>query len=139
MNAAPALTRTILDSRLRPVLIELNNSSQHIHACAAITRDGIPISFVLDDKISADRLGAIASSLLSLSQTASTELSQGKLKQVLIEGENGYILTVEAGNNAVLSIVAEKSVNLGMIFIEARRTAQDIISLLTAAPNAAVI
>ena len=115
-----------LDIKLRPVLRELNSSSTYIVASAVMTRDGLTISAMLDDRADPDRMGAMASSLLSLSQTASSELQQGKLKQVLIEAEHGYILTVEAGRYAALSVISSKSVNLGMLLIEARRTATAI-------------
>lgn len=118
--AVPTLSQW--DMKLKPILRDLNSSSQHIHACSVLTRDGISLSSVLDQGIDPHRLAAMASSLLSLAQTAADELKQGELKQVLIEGEDGYLLTVGAGENAVLSVMAEKSVNLGMVFIEARRT-----------------
>lgn len=120
-----------LDEKLRPILRDLRHSSQHIRALAVITTDGIIVSAIMDDSVDADRFGAMSASSLSLAEITSLELQQGKLKQVLIEGEEGYILTIGAGQNAVLSLVASGTANLGMLFVEAKRTAvlvEEIVS-----------
>lgn len=110
-------------SAVRSVLRKLNTSSADIEASAAITTDGFIIGSVLDEGVDADRFAAMCASLLALADRAAEEISRGEMKQVLIEGSQGMMLLVHAGNEAVLAVAAKATVNLGMVFIDARKCA----------------
>lgn len=101
-------------------------SSNEIDASAAISTDGMIIASVLNEKVDPDRFGAMCASLLALADRAAQEIERGALKQVLIEGENGTMLLVSAGPDTVLALSARSTANLGMIFIESRKTAQKL-------------
>ncbi len=115
---------------LRPVLRAFNSASDDIEASAVISTDGLNMAWVLDEKVDADRFGAMCASLLALASRAAEEISRGKLKQVLIEGEAGLMLLVHAGNDAVLAVATKPTVNLGKIFIDSRKAAANIAILL---------
>ncbi len=118
-------------SAVRSVLRELNASAVDIEASAAITTDGFIIGSVLDKAVDEDRFAAMCASLLALAERAAEEIGRGKMKQVLIEGSTGLMLLVHAGNDAVLAIAAKPTVNLGMVFIEARKQAAKIHNVLS--------
>jgi len=120
-------------SALRSILRELNTSSGDVEASAVISTDGFMIAAVLGDKVDPDRFAAMCASLLALADRAAQEISRGKLKQVLIEGETGLMLLVHAGNDAVLAIAARPTINLGMVFIESRKTAKKLAAKLASA------
>jgi len=115
---------------LRPILRSFNSASHDIEASAVISTDGLSIAWVLDEKVDSDRFGAMCASLLALATRAAEEISRGKLKQVLVEGESGLMLLVYAGNDAVLAVATKPTVNLGKIFIDSRKTAENIAILL---------
>lgn len=115
-------------SALKPILGRLNSISKEIEASAVMTRDGLTLASKIRDDVNQDRLGAMCASLLSLSDKTAKELSRGNLKQVLIEGDQGAILIVHIGKHAVLAVVSKASSNLGMVFVEARKTAKEIES-----------
>ena len=115
---------------LRPVLRAINSASSDIEASAVISGDGFTLAAVLGSEVDSDRFGAMCASLLALANRAAQEISRGKLKQVLIEGENGIMLLVYAGNNAVLAVAAKETVNLGKVFIDSRKAAANIAILL---------
>lgn len=117
-------------SAVRSVLRELNASSADIEASAAITTDGFIIGAVLDKGVDEDRFAAMCASLLALAERAAEEISRGQMKQVMIEGSLGLMLLVHAGADAVLAIAAKPTVNLGMVFIEARKNAAKIRNVL---------
>lgn len=117
-------------SKTRSILRTLNGSSSDIEASATMSRDGFIIGSVLGDSVDQDRFGAMCASLLALADRAADEVARGRLRQVLIEGESGIMLLVQAGPDAVLAIAARPTVNLGRIFIEARKTAEEIAQLL---------
>jgi predicted regulator of Ras-like GTPase activity (Roadblock/LC7/MglB family) len=118
-------------SAVRSVLRELNASSSDIEASAAITTDGYIIGSVLDKGVDEDRFAAMCASLLALAERAAEEIARGQMKQVLIEGSSGLMLLVHAGADAVLAIAAKPTVNLGMVFIEARKHAAKIHNVLS--------
>lgn len=117
-------------SAVRSVLRELNASSGEVEASAAITTDGFIIGSVLDKGVDEDRFAAMCASLLALADRAAEEISRGQMKQVLIEGTQGLMLLVHAGDDAVLAVAARPTVNLGMVFIEARKSAAKVKAVL---------
>lgn len=119
-----------LEKALKPILRKLNSTSQNIEASAVMSRDGLAMASALERDVDPDRLGAMCASMLSLAAKTSSELGRGRLNRVLIEGENGYLLIVHIGQNAVLSVVSRQDSNLGMVFVEARKTADLIAKLV---------
>lgn len=115
---------------LRPILRTLNGHSNDIEASAVISGDGLTLASVLDEGVDADRFGAMCASLLALANRAAQEIARGNLKQVLVEGDNGVMLLVHAGPEAVLAVAAKPTVNLGMVFIEARKVAMRIATTM---------
>ncbi|GMR20644.1 MAG: roadblock/LC7 domain-containing protein [Gammaproteobacteria bacterium] len=118
------------EKELRPILRGLNCSSLDIEASAVMTRDGLAIASVLGEGVDPDRLSAMCAAMLGLANTTASELNRGNLEKVLIEGDLGFVLVVAAGDNAVLTVVARPTVNLGMVFLEAKRTADKVRGML---------
>jgi uncharacterized protein len=121
------------DKLLRPVLRALNGVSPDIEASAVVSGDGLTIAAVLGDGVDRDRFGAMCASLLALADRAAQEISRGQLKQVLVEGERGTMLLVQAGNDTVLAVASRPTTNLGMVFLEARRAALKVQETLAMA------
>lgn len=119
-------------SALRSVLRELNNSSADVEASACISSDGYSIASVLGEGVDADRFGAMCASLLALAHRAAQEIQRGNLKLVLVEGEQGVMLLVQAGPDAILAVAAKPSKNLGMIFLDSKKVAQKLVGVLEA-------
>ena len=119
------------EKAINSVLKSLNSVSEHIEASSVMSRDGISVASVLSEGVDPNRLGAMCASLLSLGDTTAKELDRGKVKKLLLEGENGYILIIHIGNKAVLGIVTRPNANLGMVFVEAKKTALQILNILS--------
>jgi len=117
-------------SVMRSVLRELNASSTDIEASACISSDGYILASVLGQGVDSDRFGAMCASLLALANRAAQEIQRGNLKLVLVEGEQGVMLLVQAGPDAILAVAAKPGKNLGMIFLESRKVAQKLLGVL---------
>lgn len=117
-------------SAIRSALRGLNALSVEIEASAAISGDGFIIASVLGDAVNAERFGAMCASLLALADRAAQEIKLGNLKQVVLVGETGSMLLVQAGPNAVLVVSARAALNLGRLFIDAAKTAEKVRSLI---------
>ena len=118
------------DNKLQPILRELNNVSEHIEASAIMSRDGLSVASVLGNGVDPDRLGAMCAALLGLADTTARELDRGKLHQVLIHGSLGFMLITHVGEKAVLAVATKPGTNLGMVFLETKKTAKKILEVL---------
>ena len=117
-------------SALTSVLNELNASSSDIEASACISSDGFNLAAVLNNDVDPNRYSAMCASLLALAKRAAQEVQRGNLKLVLVEGDQGVMLLVQAGQGSILAVAAKPSPNLGMTFMNARKFAQKIIDTL---------
>jgi predicted regulator of Ras-like GTPase activity (Roadblock/LC7/MglB family) len=52
------------------------------------------------------------------------------LEQVYIKGDKGSIVLTAIGDEAVLTAMARQEAKLGMVFLEMRRAAEDLIKLV---------
>ena len=118
------------EQMLRSILSELNGTSADIEASAVISSDGLTMAALLPQDVDEDRVGAMAAAMLSLGERTSRELARGDLEQVMVKGENGYILMSHAGRDAVLTVIARKDAKLGLIFLDAKRAARNIGDIL---------
>lgn len=115
---------------LTSILSDLNGSSADIEASAVISTDGLMIASMLPAGMDEDRVGAMGAAMLSLGDRTSQELERGELEQVLIKGDNGYVLMTYAGKDAVISVMAKPTARLGLIFLDVKRAAEDIRKVL---------
>lgn len=115
---------------LTSVLTELNGTSADIEASGVISTDGLMMASVLPSGLDEDRVGAMSAAMLSLGDRTAQELNRGDLEQVLIKGDSGYVLMTYAGEEAVLTVMAKPNAKLGLIFLDVKRAAESITSLL---------
>jgi len=95
-----------------------------------LTHDVYVAPTVLPAGLDEDRVGAMNAAMLTLGDRSAQELGRGDLEQVMIKGQNGYIIMTYAGNDAVLSVLARAHAKLGLIFLDAKRAAQSLAKLL---------
>ena len=130
MREAPKSANEARASALRSVLRELNGSSAEIEASACISSDGYTLASVMGEGVDPDRFGAMCASLLALAHRAAQEIQRGNLKLVLVDGEQGVMLLVQAGQDAILAVAAKPSMNLGKIILDSRKVALKLLSVL---------
>lgn len=112
------------------ILKNLQTKTPDVEAAALVSIDGLIMASVLPSEIEEDRVAAMAATMLSLGERTAVELKRGGLNQVFVKGDNGYILIVEAGQDAILTVLATVHAKLGMIFLDVKRAAQDIMKIL---------
>ncbi|HNJ97174.1 MAG TPA: roadblock/LC7 domain-containing protein [Ilumatobacteraceae bacterium] len=118
------------EDALRNILGQLNATSADIQASAVISTDGLMMAALLPQGLDQDRVGAMSAALLSLGTRVARELERGIPEQVLVKGDNGYVLMLQAGDDAVLTVLASNQAKLGLIFLDARRAAQSMAQVL---------
>ena len=120
-------------SRSKQLVEELKNlqvSSPDIQASAIVSADGLIIASALPHNVEEDRVSAMSAAMLSLGERISIELRRGDLDQVYIRGDNGYVMLVAVGEDAVLTILAGVNAKLGLIFLDIKRTAEALEKLI---------
>ncbi|AKS42604.1 roadblock/LC7 domain-containing protein [Wenzhouxiangella marina] len=114
-------------SEIRSILRKLMSQGEKgVRAAAAISSDGLVIASVLQQGVDPDRFAAMSASLLALAERAIEETQRGTMRQLLIEGTNGAVLLVQAGDDAVLAVSTDPGALIGKIFLEARRAASEL-------------
>ncbi|MFX0019014.1 MAG: roadblock/LC7 domain-containing protein [Promethearchaeota archaeon] len=88
-----------------------------IKAAAIVSVEGLPIALALPSDVDNTRIAAMTATLFSLSKKAITEMQRGDFDQLYIKGSDSYILILQAGLNAILIVLADNDIRLGLIGI----------------------
>jgi len=105
-------------------LRDLQASSGDVEAAAVVSVDGLSMASSLPADIEEDRVSAMSAAMLSLGERISSELGRGLLDQVMVKGENGYVILTAVGEEAVLTVLAREGAKLGLIFLDVNRTVE---------------
>ncbi|MEJ2757608.1 MAG: roadblock/LC7 domain-containing protein [Anaerolineales bacterium] len=111
-------------------LRDLQASSPDVEGSAIVSVDGLSIASALHQYIEEDRVSAMSAAMLSLGERIASELGRGVLEQVYIRGENGYVLLMAVGEEAVLTVMARKEAKLGLILLDMKRAVADLVDLI---------
>jgi predicted regulator of Ras-like GTPase activity (Roadblock/LC7/MglB family) len=111
-------------------LLNMQASAPDIEASAVVSVDGLIIASALQQGVEEDRVSAMSAAMLSLGERISSELGRAGLEQVYIKGDAGSIVLTSVGKEAVLTAMARQEAKLGLIFLEMRRAAEDLVKLV---------
>ena len=118
--------------RLVRRLQELQMSAPDVEATAIVSVDGLTMASSLPAGVEEDRVSAMSAAMLSLGERIAGELGRGVLDEVYVKGENGYVVLRAVGEEAVLTILARKQAKLGLLFLDMRRAAEELATILGA-------
>ncbi|GAB4489147.1 MAG: roadblock/LC7 domain-containing protein [Anaerolineales bacterium] len=105
-------------------------AASDIEASAIVSVDGLIMASALQQGAEEDRVSAMSAAMLSLGERIAQELGRGQLEQVYIKGNNGFIVLISIGDEAVLTALARQEGKLGLVFLEMRRAAEDLVKLV---------
>ena len=112
------------------LLKELQMTTPDVEASAVVSVDGLIIASALPVDVEEDRVSAMSAAMLSLGERIASELRRGVLDKVFVRGEEGYVLLMSVGEEAVLTALARKNAKLGLVFLDMKRTAAELLRLL---------
>jgi predicted regulator of Ras-like GTPase activity (Roadblock/LC7/MglB family) len=122
---AKSRTELMVD-RLR----DLQAATPEIEAAAVVSVDGLTMASSLPGNVEEDRVSAMSAAMLSLGERIAGELRRGMLEQVHVKGDDGYVILMSVGEEAVLTTLVREGAKLGLIFLDMRRTADDLSRLV---------
>jgi predicted regulator of Ras-like GTPase activity (Roadblock/LC7/MglB family)/DNA-binding NarL/FixJ family response regulator len=127
MDKEASMTR--LDN-LNKVLKNLQSRSPGVEASALISEDGLMIASALSADLDGLRVAGMTATLLNLGTRAATELQRGGVQEVIVRGEKGYAVMINAGRGALLLVLASEETPLGLIFFDMRESIKSIKDIL---------
>ncbi|MCC6799601.1 MAG: roadblock/LC7 domain-containing protein [Anaerolineae bacterium] len=122
-----AKSRTdLMVDRLR----ELQAGAPDIAASAVVSVDGLIMASALPADVEEDRVSAMSAAMLSLGDRIAAELGRGALEQVYIRGDDGFVILMSVGEEAVLTALVRDGAKLGLVFLDMKRAASDLEKLV---------
>jgi hypothetical protein len=115
---------------LNRALENLQASSGDVQACAVVSEDGLIIASSLPQNMDESHIGAMSAAMLTMGSRTAIELKRGKLQQLFVKGDSGYVIMMYAGPHAVLLAVTGKDAKLGLIFFDLARAAEEVENIL---------
>jgi uncharacterized protein len=70
------------------------------------------------DRATGDQLSAVAAGLASLTQGASRVFQAGSVEQVIVELSAGYLFVTPISDGSLLTVLAERSCDIGLVGYE---------------------
>jgi len=128
--AEPVSAGPTREQQLVATLDKFMRMSDDVEAAALVSLDGFTMASALPEGMHEDRVGAMSAAILGLGERAAVELGRGKLSQVFIEGDTGYVLLMAAGDRAVLTALANLDAKLGLLLYDMRDVADGIAGIL---------
>lgn len=118
-------TRT---GELDSVLEKYLEKSSSIQAITVVSPDGLPIASTSDENEVV--IAAMTAASQSLSERVLTELERGGMQEIMLTGDEGFVVILNAGENAVVSFTASDSKNMGLVRVLAKQLATIISKML---------
>jgi predicted regulator of Ras-like GTPase activity (Roadblock/LC7/MglB family) len=124
---------------LNELLIDLSRASQgNVEASAIISKsqglticthypEGVDEARIPDEDVIAGR----STQIQEATRKVFKQLKRGALVRTLIEGETGYVIICDAGDDAILSALTNKRANIGYMFFMMTRIAKKIEKVLS--------
>ncbi|MCX4668499.1 roadblock/LC7 domain-containing protein [Streptomyces sp. NBC_01381] len=119
------------------MLKELADGVPQTRQIVVLSADGLRIARYGGDPDGADRIAAACAGLQSLAAAVATEIphSEGGMRMVIIEIDGGYFYMMAAGAGAYLAVLAEETVDAGLIANRMRDLVVRIGAHLTSPPR----
>lgn len=95
-----------------------------------VGKDGLIIESEVTSDIDSELVAAMSSAVFGTAERSAEEIKHNPLQQVMIEGDKGKTLMIDAGEG-ILVVIADVGINLGLIRIEMRRSAERVVDFLT--------
>src|SRR2546429_314255 len=116
-------------ARLQTVLTELRRLPGILGATIA-RRDGILIAHSLPKNMDPKKIAAMAAAIVGTSEMAAIQLSQGRFVRAIVESDHGKLLSLGAGEEALLVALVYDDANLGLVLMAMERAAKQVERIL---------
>src|SRR5438094_758487 len=121
-------------ARLQSVLAELRRLPGILGVTIA-RRDGILIAHSLPNGVDPKIVAAMTAAIVGTSEMATIQLAQGRFVRAIVESDHGKLLSLGAGEEALLVALVYDDANLGLVLMALERAAKQVERILQDAGN----
>lgn len=114
---------TIEKSELKTIFSKVFNSCNSIYAVLVSTTDGHPLVKQSRVALNESTLAAMTSSSIALGDRIAIEVQQQGCDLTLIQNTDGYLAIKRVGRQWVITVLADKNVNLGLLLTATKSAA----------------
>ncbi len=122
------MAQTLMLSDIVQKFVAGNND---IQGAALVTPDGLSLVSALPSDMDEERTAAMSAAILSLGERIGQELARGEVERIVVEGKKGYSVMISCGEDAVLLVLAAKEAKQGLLFLEIKRIAKNLMAILS--------
>jgi predicted regulator of Ras-like GTPase activity (Roadblock/LC7/MglB family) len=100
---------------MNELLSEIKKSDSFIKGSAIATYDGVSHCHSELHEMDEDYIGAMSAAIFAASKKGVAQLIGGKIKQIIIEGEEGHVLITSPSDELLLTTIAHAGANVQAI------------------------
>lgn len=116
--------------KLGMVLQNFVSATNDIQGAAVVTPDGLPLADCLPGGMDDERVAAMSAAILSLGERIGSELARGNIDRIYVEGNQGYAVLTNCGEDAVFLVLANATAKQGVLMLEIKRAISELKLLL---------
>ena len=124
----------LLDGReladCRAVLRNCIDGCDGLYAVILSSVDGNPVLSETRRQLPVDRIATMNSSMLALAETMARESGQRQCRFAILENSDGRLVSLRVNRTLLLTCVADRQGNLGMVLHTGQKTAESLAALL---------
>ena len=118
--------------QLHEIVAGLTSEVVDIKGAILASRDGLAIASSFEGDDTTSRVAAMAATVFALGARVVESTGLGTFEETVIQSADGVFVAYNAGDRAVLALLARPEANLGLVHLEARRTAEVVAHLIAA-------
>ena len=115
--------------RLEATIDELSHVTD-IKSAAVVRRDGLVVTHTFPDGVDPKIVAAMTAAIVGTSEMATVQLAQGRFVRAIVESEDGKLLSLGAGEEALLVALVYDDANLGLVLMALERAAKQVEKIL---------
>lgn len=100
-----------------------------VHGALVASVDGLLVAQDADG-VEAETMAAMSAAYLGLAQQIALGAAYGEFEETVTRASRGYVATFAAGTTALLTVLADAGINLGLLHHEARPVAARVGALV---------
>ena len=116
--------------KLSIVLQNFVTATSDVQGAALVTPDGLPLAATLPGAMDEERVSAMSAAMISLGERIGQELARGAIDRIYVEGDKGFGLLTNCGDDAVFLVLADKKAKQGVLMLEIKRAVAEIKLIL---------
>jgi uncharacterized protein len=105
-----------------------------VHGALVASADGLLVAHDAEG-IEAETMAAMSAASLGLAQQIALGAAYGEFHETVTRAAGGYVATFAAGTTALLTVLADAEINLGLLHHEARPVATRVGELVADRPD----